>query len=56
MDITSEQGRKRTGQNPWPGRGVTVTRGDGKAERISGARFTLDTRPNEKLRLVMLAN
>lgn len=56
VDITSEQGRKCTVQNPWPGRGVTVTRGDGKAERISGARFTLDTRPNEKLRLVMLAN
>ena len=52
VDITSEQGRKCTVQNPWPGRGVSVTRRDGKTETVTGARFTLDTQTNEKLRLV----
>ena len=52
VDITSEQGRKCTIQNPWPGRGVTVTRGDGKTETVTGARFTLDTNAGKKLRLV----
>ena len=52
VDITSEQGRKCTIQNPWPDRGVTVTRGDGKTETVTGARFTLDTNAGEKLRLV----
>jgi hypothetical protein len=39
-------------QNPWSGRDVTVTRGDRKTETVSGPRFVLDTRWNEKLRLV----
>ncbi len=50
--IVSEQGRQCTIQNPWPGRRVTVTRGDGKTETAQGGRFTLQTRIGEKLRLV----
>ncbi|MEI7899490.1 MAG: glycoside hydrolase family 95-like protein [bacterium] len=52
VDITSEQGRTCTVLNPWPGREVTVTRADGKTETATGARFTLETKVDEKLRLV----
>ena len=52
VDVTSEQGRKLTVQNPWPGRPVTVTRGDGKVETVSGTRFDLETKVGEKLRFV----
>jgi hypothetical protein len=52
VDIKSERGRKCTIQNPWPGQRVSVTRGSGKTETAEGERFTLDTRANEKLRLV----
>ena len=51
VEIVSEQGRKCTVQNPWPDHEVKVTRQDGKVEKVSGARFTLDTRINEKLRI-----
>ena len=50
--IISERGRKCTIQNPWPGQQVTVIRGNGKTETIKGERFTIDTRVDEKLRLV----
>jgi hypothetical protein len=52
VDITSEQGRKCTIKNPWPGRRVQITRADGKIETVSGERFTLDTQTDEKLHLV----
>lgn len=52
LGITSERGRKCTIENPWPGRQVTVTRGDGKTETVGGPRFTLETKVDEKLRLV----
>ena len=52
VEIRSERGRKCTIQNPWPGRQVTVTRGDGPTETATGARFTLETRVDENLRLV----
>jgi hypothetical protein len=52
VDITSERGRKCTVQNPWPGRGVTITRADSKTETATGARFTFETKVDEKLRLV----
>jgi alpha-L-fucosidase 2 len=52
VEITSERGRKCTIDNPWPGRQVTVTRGDGRTETAQGGRFTLQTRIGEKLRLV----
>jgi alpha-L-fucosidase 2 len=52
VGILSEKGRTLTLVNPWPGRMVTVTRGGGKAAVVSGARFSLDTRINEELRLV----
>ena len=52
VEITSERGRKCTIDNPWPGRQVTVTRGDGRTETAQGGRFTLQTRVGEKLRLV----
>ena len=51
VEITSEQGRPCTIQNPWPGRRVTVTRGDGKIETASGPRFVLKTQVDERLRL-----
>jgi len=51
VEITSEQGRPCTIQNPWPGRRVTVTRGDGKTETASGPRFVLKTQVDERLRL-----
>ena len=52
VTIHSEQGRPCTLVNPWPGRLVTVTRGDGKTETATGARITLATQPAENLRLV----
>jgi hypothetical protein len=52
VTIHSEQGRPCTLVNPWPGRRVTVTRGDGKTETATGARFTLATQAAENLRLV----
>ncbi|MDA0765844.1 MAG: hypothetical protein O3A87_00075 [Verrucomicrobia bacterium] len=52
VEITSERGRPCTIENPWPGRQVTVTRGDGRTETVGGARFTLETKVDEKLRLV----
>ena len=52
VEITSERGRKCTLENPWPSQQVAITRGDGKTETASGARFTLDTKVDEKLRLV----
>lgn len=54
VEITSEQGRKCTVQNPWPDCAVTVTRVDGKSETVTGTRFTLATKAGEKLRLVPL--
>ncbi|NQT86852.1 hypothetical protein HQ560_08820, partial [bacterium] len=42
---------KCTVQNPWPGQKVTVVRKGGKAETVSGPRFTLGTSPNEALEL-----
>ena len=51
VTIHSEQGKPCTLVNPWPGRRVTVTRGDGKSESATGARFTLLTRAAENLRL-----
>ena len=56
VDITSERGRNCTIENPWPGRLVSVKRGNGKTETASGARFTLDTQTGEKLRLVRQNN
>ena len=56
VNITSEQGRKCVFQNPWPGRGVRVTSGEGKSTIFSGERFTLDTKVGEKLRLVPQAD
>jgi alpha-L-fucosidase 2 len=50
--LVSERGRACTVENPWPGRRVTVTRGDGKTETVSGERFTLQTGIDESLRLV----
>ena len=50
--ILSEKGRPCTLVNPWPDRRVTVTRGDGTAATVSGARFTLATKAGENLRLV----
>ena len=52
VEITSERGRPCTIENPWPGRQVTVTRGDGRIETVDGARFTLETKVDEQLRLV----
>ena len=52
VEITSEQGRQCTLENPWPTRGVTVTRGNGSQEKCLGARFVIETQPGEKLRLV----
>jgi len=52
VEIKSERGRKCTIQNPWPGRRVIVTRGDGKTATASGPRFVLETQIGEKLRLV----
>ncbi|MEI6603689.1 MAG: hypothetical protein WCP35_00160 [Verrucomicrobiota bacterium] len=50
--IHSEKGMPCTLVNPWPGRRVCVTRGDGKTETATGARFTLTTKADETLRLV----
>jgi hypothetical protein len=50
--ISSEKGRPCTLVNPWPGRRVAVNRGDGRTETVSGARFTLATKVDEKLRLI----
>ena len=52
VTILSEQGRNCTMANPWPGRRVSVTRGDGRIETASGSRFTLQTQVNERLLLV----
>jgi hypothetical protein len=52
LRIVSERGRKCTIENPWPGRQVTVIRGDGKTETVTGARFTLETKVDERLRLI----
>jgi alpha-L-fucosidase 2 len=52
VKIKSERGRPCTIQNPWPGRGVTVTRGNGKTETATGPRFILETQVDEELRLV----
>jgi alpha-L-fucosidase 2 len=52
VEIHSEQGRPCTIQNRWPGRGVTVIRGDGKTETASGPRFVIKTKAGENLRLV----
>ena len=52
VEITSERGRKCTVENPWPAHQVTVTRADGRSETTTGARFTLDTKSGEKLRLI----
>jgi alpha-L-fucosidase 2 len=49
--ILSEKGRACTVQNPWPGRGVQVSR-DGKvAEPAAGDRFTFKTSPRETIEL-----
>ena len=50
--IHSEMGRPCTIVNPWPARLVTVTRADGKTGTVSGVRFTLETKADERLRLV----
>jgi len=50
--IHSEMGRPCTMVNPWPARLVTVTRADGKTGTVSGVRFTLETKADERLRLV----
>jgi alpha-L-fucosidase 2 len=52
VEITSERGRKCTLENPWPDRQVTVIRSDGKSGTAAGARFTLETKAGEKLRMV----
>lgn len=52
LRIISERGRKCTIENPWPGREVTVTRGDGKTETVNGGRLALETKAGEKLRLI----
>jgi len=52
VEITSERGRPCTIENPWPGRQVMVTHGDGRTETVGGARFTLETKVDEQLRLV----
>ena len=52
IEIHSEKGRKCTLDNPWPGLQVTVTRSNGTSETTSGARFTLETKVDENLRLV----
>jgi hypothetical protein len=52
VEIKSERGRPCTIQNPWPGRSVTVTRGNGRIETVSGPRFVFETQIDEKLRLV----
>lgn len=52
VEITSERGRTCTIDNPWPGRQVTITRGDGRTETAVGERFSLETQSNEKLRIV----
>jgi alpha-L-fucosidase 2 len=52
IGITSERGRPCTLENPWPDQQVTVTRGDGTTATASGARFTLPTKVDEKLRMV----
>lgn len=54
VNLHSEKGRPCTMVNPWPGRRVTVTRGDGGTETLSGARFTLATKVDDNLRLVPL--
>ena len=51
VEIHSEKGRVCTVVNPWPGRSVTVTHGDGKTETISGARFAIPTQTGENLRI-----
>jgi len=52
VEIHSEKGRVCTLINPWPGRSVTVTRGNGKTETISGARLAIHTQAGEDLRIV----
>lgn len=52
VQIHSERGRSCTIDNPWPGHAVLVTRGDGQALTLSGARLVIDTQADETLRLV----
>lgn len=49
VEIHSEKGRACTLINPWPGRSVTVTRGNGKTETISGPRLAIHTQTGEHL-------
>jgi alpha-L-fucosidase 2 len=51
VTVHSEKGRPCTIVNPWPGRQVAVTRGDGKTETANGDRFSVNTKVDETLRL-----
>jgi len=51
LDIRSEQGQPCTVENPWPTRQVQVWRDGRTAEKVTGERFDLLTRPREQLRL-----
>ncbi|MEI6788428.1 MAG: hypothetical protein WCL49_08120 [bacterium] len=51
IDIRSEQGQPCTVENPWPTSQVQVWRDGRAAEKVTGERFDLLTRPGEQLRL-----
>ena len=51
LDIRSEQGQPCTVENPWPTSQVQVWRDGQLAEKVTGERFDLLTRPGEQLRL-----
>jgi len=49
--ITSEKGRPCTVLNPWPGRGVRLSRDGKAAETVRGERVTFKTRPGKTVAL-----
>lgn len=51
VTIESERGRNCILDNPWPGQAVSLQRGDGAVERLTGDTLRFGTRPGERLRL-----
>jgi hypothetical protein len=52
VTILSEKGRDCTVQNPRPGKAVTLSRNNKKAETLNGNRFTFKTAKGERIGLV----